>query len=107
MSPKAWLPVVLCSILLGMQGASASAALPEFSKTGLSLSAESASASLETTNGLKIKCGASVAKGEVTGAKTIRGYQQTYKGCAMGSIKCASLSQNPHAAGSKFPSRAQ
>jgi hypothetical protein len=94
---RCWLTVMLCStvvmvvVVAAAQAASASAALPEFSKTGLSVSVESASASLETTSGLKIKCGTSTGSGEVTGAKAIGGYKQSYMSCALeGGSKCSS-----------------
>jgi hypothetical protein len=65
----------------GMVTAAASAALPEFSKTGVTFASESGTSKLEAGE-VAITCKASKAeKGEITGAKLVTKLVVTFTGC--------------------------
>jgi hypothetical protein len=74
----------------GMVTAAASAALPEFSKTGVTFASESGTSKLEAGE-VAITCKASKAeKGEITGVKMVSKLVVTFTGCEAESegIKC-------------------
>ncbi len=89
---KSWFAIGLGLYLLMalVEAAPANAGLPEFSRTGVALTGEAASVSLETAGSLTVKCKTSVLHAEINGAKTLGGYTETYKSCLSGTTSCLS-----------------
>jgi hypothetical protein len=90
MASKCLSAVMLCAVMIAASAATASAALPEFSKSA-GLKGEFGPVLIETNNNVTIKCETSLFSGEVSGgSKTVVGLKETYKRCKAGTAECTS-----------------
>ena len=69
--------------------ASASAALPEFSKTKVKVTGKSGAGTLETVTGTKVTCTGGTSSGEITAEKTVSKTLVIFTGCASSGFKCS------------------
>jgi hypothetical protein len=79
--------VAICAIA-GVASASASAALPEFSKAGPTLTGTSGASTLETKGGTKVTCTGGKNTGTIATVKTITKIVVTFVGCKSSGFAC-------------------
>ncbi|HST33081.1 MAG TPA: hypothetical protein VLJ80_06120 [Solirubrobacteraceae bacterium] len=82
------LTLIAACVMAGAASASASAALPEFLKTGPTLTGTSGASTLETKSGTKVTCTAGKNTGTITGVKTVSKIVVTFTGCKSSGFAC-------------------